>query len=123
MRTLATDPVEKFFPPAFPGPGERPALAEVSLDTARRLLSWKGKPVSLTVHECLVVAALIANAGSFVSRDVLERAVYGNQQVRSNKIEVLVHNLRLKLGRRSISGVRGAGYRLEVETERLAESG
>jgi DNA-binding response OmpR family regulator len=114
-RTLVVQPVRKSSPLVLPLINERPALAEVNLDTARRLIAWKGSTVVLTVHECLVIAALLANPGTLVARDVLERAVYGSQKVRSNKIEVLVHNLRRKLGRRSISGVRGRGYRLEVE--------
>ena len=53
--------------------------------------------------------------GVLRSRDALEAHLYGwQEEIESNTVEVHIHKLRAKLGRRSIETVRGIGYRIRV---------
>jgi DNA-binding response OmpR family regulator len=47
---------------------------------------------------------------SRAARDVFEQAMYGNDRVESNALEVHVHALRRKTSARAIRTVRGLGY-------------
>jgi DNA-binding response OmpR family regulator len=50
------------------------------------------------------------------SRSDLESRLYGwDEEVESNAVEVHIHHLRAKVGRRSIETLRGIGYRMRLE--------
>ncbi len=51
--------------------------------------------------------------GRVCPRDRLEERLYGwQEEIESNALEVHIHNLRAKIGRRAIETVRGLGYRM-----------
>jgi DNA-binding response OmpR family regulator len=92
-------------------PQERIAALDVTLDAAARTVQRAGVPVALPAREYELLMALMLGAGRVLSREQLERQLYGRgQEVESNAIEVHVHHLRRKLGADLIQTVRGAGY-------------
>ncbi len=80
------------------------------LDTISGEASFDGQRVSLSKREFLLLRALAERAGRVVSRSTLETALFGNEGVESNALEVHVHALRRKLARDAIRTVRGLGY-------------
>ncbi len=95
-------------------PHERIAALDVTLDPAARSVQRAGVPVSLPAREYDLLLTLMLNAGRVLSREQLERHLYGwGQEVESNAIEVHVHHLRRKLGAGLIVTVRGTGYKIE----------
>jgi two-component system response regulator QseB len=87
----------------------------LTIDPARRLVSFRGIPVELSAREFAVLEALMKEPGAVVSREKLEDAVYGwGEEVESNSIEVHLHHLRRKLAPELIRNVRGVGYRIAL---------
>jgi two-component system OmpR family response regulator len=57
---------------------------------------------------------LLAHPGAILSRQSLERQIYGwNEEVESNAVEFLIHAIRKKLGATTIRNVRGAGWMVD----------
>jgi hypothetical protein len=70
-----------------------------------------GTEVRLSAHEAVVAGLLFANRGAVVTRRALAFALWGRAlEGPSRAIDVHVSALRRKLGRGSISCVRGQGY-------------
>ena len=85
----------------------------LTIDPARRTVSFRGVPVELSAREFTVLETLAQEPGAVVSREKLEDAVYGwGQEIESNCVEVYLHHLRRKLDHKLIRNVRGVGYRL-----------
>jgi two-component system response regulator QseB len=85
----------------------------LTLDPAKREVSWRGSRVELSAREFAVLEALMREPGTVVSRARLEDSVYGwGEEVGSNSIEVHLHHLRRKLDAALIRNVRGVGYRV-----------
>ncbi len=69
----------------------------LSLDEARHLCTWKGKPVDLTVTEFLLVKTLAQRVGHVKSRDQLMDAAYGESiYVDDRTIDSHIKRLRKK---------------------------
>src|SRR6202011_347567 len=87
---------------------------KISLDPATREASFLGETCLLTAREFAVLQALLTHPGAILSRDDLERRVYGwNEEVESNAIEFLIHTIRKKLGALAIRNVRGVGWMVD----------
>ena len=85
----------------------------LTLDPAKRRVTFRGADVELSAREFSVLEALLKDPGAVVSREKLEDAVYGwGEEVGSNSIEVHLHHLRRKLEPGIIRNVRGVGYRI-----------
>lgn len=85
----------------------------LSLDPVRREAHLAGQPLDLSQREFDLLHHLMERPGSVLSREQLERRLYGWQdEVASNAIEVHLHHLRRKLGVDWIRNVRGVGYKL-----------
>lgn len=83
------------------------------LDLASRLATVDGRPLILARREFMLLKLLMENAGKVVTRDQLERELYGwLDPIGSNAVEVHVHHLRKKLGSSAIRTMRGVGYML-----------
>ena len=83
----------------------------VTLDPAARRVTHDGDDVALSQREFDLLHLLMLNAGRVLSREQLERRLYGwGREVDSNAVEVHVHHLRRKLGPGHIETVRGVGY-------------
>lgn len=99
--------------------GAAPAivLGDLTVDPAARRVLRGDAEVELTAKEFAVLEHLAANAGQVVSKAQIIEAVWDfAYEGDLNIVEVYVSALRRKLdvpfGRRSITTVRGAGYRL-----------
>jgi DNA-binding response OmpR family regulator len=87
----------------------------LTVDPAKRLVTFRGARVELSAREFAVLEALMKEPGAVVSREKLEDAVYGwGEEVGSNSIEVHLHHLRRKLRPQLIRNVRGVGYRIAL---------
>jgi two-component system OmpR family response regulator len=105
------------------GAPERPAVltaGDLSLDPARQAVARGGEPIPLTPREFSMLHFLIRHRGNVVSRtQILEGVWDAFYDGDSNVVEVYIGYLRRKIdepfGRRAITTVRGAGYRLAAD--------
>ncbi|QLF94568.1 response regulator [Pseudomonas sp. ABC1] len=90
-------------------------FAGISLNPAAQQVHFHGQPVSMTPMEYQLLHQLMIRPGMVVTRERLNNALYGWQDSGSgNTLEVLIHNLRKKLGSEQIRTIRGVGYRVEL---------
>ena len=67
--------------------------------------------VTLSPREYAILHALMSRPGIILSRSELEDKVYGwGEEVESNAVDYLIHQLRKKLGADAIRNVRGVGW-------------
>jgi len=86
---------------------------DVRIDPDKRVVTRAGERVALSAHEYRTLLALFERPERVVTRDFLQRAVYGDEgSVESNTIAVFIHQLRRKLGERIVETVHGHGYTL-----------
>ncbi len=91
----------------------RPALVvgEVTIDTVGRTVMRGGKNIILTAREYSVLEYLALHRGEVVTRTALYEHLYDESgDTLSNLMDVLIYNLRTKLGRELITTRRGHGY-------------
>jgi DNA-binding response OmpR family regulator len=103
------------------GGGDRPSLlqaGELSMDTARRRVSWKGSRIELSPREFEVLQIFMQEPGRTFSRDeICERIWEREHEYDTRTVEIFIMRLRKKLGHDAgamIATVRGVGYVLEV---------
>jgi len=102
------------------GAPERPAVlaaGDLLLDPAARLVSRGSVPISLTAREFSLLEYLMRHVGEVVGRlDLLEHVWESYGATEPNVVEVYIGYLRRKIDtpfdRKSITTVRGVGYRL-----------
>ncbi|MFJ4221810.1 response regulator transcription factor [Curtobacterium luteum] len=89
-------------------------IGDLELDTARHLVRRGGEPLILTAKEFTVLEVLVSASGRVVGRaELLERGWDEMSVPGSNVVDVLVGQLRRRLGRPElIHTVRGVGYRV-----------
>jgi DNA-binding response OmpR family regulator len=97
-------------------------VADLSLDSAARLVSRAGQAIALTRTEHNLLEHLMRHAGRVVTRDALIEQVWGTgRHVEGNTLDAFVKSLRHKIdapGRmRLIHTVRGVGYSMREEPE------
>lgn len=103
--------------------GQRPLLPSVvrigplELDTRKRQVSRRGKPLSLTAREYAVLEYLMRRAGEVVTRaDILEHVWDTAHEPLSNVIDVCVQRVRRKIDAPGAESLivtrRGEGYML-----------
>jgi DNA-binding response OmpR family regulator len=81
---------------------------------------WHGRKVEVSNKEFWLLEALIRNRSRVLTRRQLEDALYGwGNEVESNAIVVHVHNLRNKLSADLIRTMRGLGYALAEDPDKL----
>lgn len=103
---------------AGPEPLVRGALA---MDTARHRVTWKGRPVTLTVTEFLILEALAQRPGVVKNRNQLMDAAYHDDiYVDDRTIDSHIKRLRRKFREadpefNAIDTLYGAGYRFAEE--------
>jgi len=84
---------------------------DLALDIAGRQVTKSGQPVALTSKEFGILVLLIENAGRVLSREQLEKELYGwGEELESNAVQVHIHHLRKKLHRDLIRTVHAVGY-------------
>lgn len=89
-------------------------IADISVDTAARLVCLKGKPVELTAREYQLVEFMTLHRGEVVTRTQLYEHLFDENDISlSNLLDVHVSNVRKKLGAEFITTRRGHGYCVE----------
>jgi DNA-binding response OmpR family regulator len=89
-------------------------VGEVALDLRTRRIETDGESADLSAREFALAEMFFRHAGQVLSREQLLSHVWGYDfDPRSNVVDVYVGYLRKKLGKDSITSVRGMGYRLE----------
>jgi DNA-binding response OmpR family regulator len=102
-------------------------FGEVEIDLAAREVFVDGRPVPLGRLEYGLLELLARNAGQAISRDRIMERVYGfDAEVPSDRVDILVRRLRVKLGdgptrAGQIVAVHGFGYRLERRRDQRIE--
>ncbi len=97
-------------------------IGELSVDTSSRLVTLRGRRVTLSAMEYRLLEYLVWRAGQIVSKaEIIEHLYDFNAETFSNVVEVYISTLRRKLDvdpeRSLIHTVRGLGYVLgEVST-------
>jgi two-component system, OmpR family, response regulator len=85
----------------------------VELDAETHELSHGDAKSVLSAREYALMHALMERPGRILSRQQLEERIYGwGEEVESNAVDVLIHSVRRKFGKRVILNVRGAGWML-----------
>jgi two-component system OmpR family response regulator/two-component system response regulator QseB len=93
------------------GSTEKYVAGDLALDLEARTLSLKGEVINLSKREFELMRLLMVNTGRVVTRNQLELSLYGNERaVESNSLEVHIHNLRSKIGTKTLRTIRGVGY-------------
>lgn len=99
--------------------GAAPILSDgtINLDPATFEATHAGGISRLTAREFSLLQALLMRPGAILSRDELERRIYGwNEEVESNAVEFLIHAIRRKIGASAIRNVRGVGWMVDKQT-------
>ena len=97
-------------------------LADLSLDTSTRRVKRGPQTVELTAKEYAILECLLRANGRVLSRNVIAEHVW-NYEVfnESNVVDVYIRNLRRKIDDpfavKLIHTIRGAGYRLSLESD------
>lgn len=87
---------------------------ELVVDTGRRAVTRRGRPIALSLKEYGVLAELVRAEGAVVSaEDLLERVWDEHADPFTNAVRVTMVGLRRKLGEPTVvETIRGAGYRV-----------
>ncbi|CAK7031853.1 MAG: Transcriptional regulatory protein BasR [Saezia sanguinis] len=89
-------------------------VGNIALDLANRQVTLHGNRLDLTAREFAILSRLMLKKGQAVAREILQQDIYSwHDNLGSNTLEVYIHHLRQKLGKDTITTVRGVGYRLE----------
>ena len=96
-------------------------LGTLIVDRGKHVVTVKGKSVELTAKEYGVLTVLLEANGRVLSREQLLERVWGydrSVEIETRTVDLHVSQLRRKLGLegRRLLTVKGAGYRLELET-------
>lgn len=88
-------------------------MGEIALYPGQKRVMLLDQEVPVTGREFMVLSALMGAKGQILSRAQIEEALYGwGEEVESNSLEVHIHNLRKKLGKKCIETAHGLGYRM-----------
>lgn len=88
---------------------------QFKVDLKQQLAFDNNIPLNLTPKEFALLARLITKPEQQIHRDILQNDLYNwKNDPNSNVLEVHIHGLRQKIGKRFIQTVRGYGYRLTL---------
>lgn len=88
----------------------------VSINTTSRVVTYKDKPISLTLKEFMVLEYLMRNLNKVITRDELYSHAWDfADSAFSNTVDVHIKNLRRKIhdNGKIIQTIRGVGYKME----------
>jgi DNA-binding response OmpR family regulator len=100
-----------------PGKSHSVVLGKLDVDLDRRVAAIGSRVLPLTATEFDLLALLVRNAGSVVTREQILDALWGDAFLASSRsLDVHLTGLRSKLQMPGIIiNVRGVGYRVEAE--------
>lgn len=88
----------------------------ISMNTTSRTVTYKNKPISLTLKEFMVLEYLMRNLNKVITRDELYSHAWDFADSSfSNTVDVHIKNLRKKIhdNAKIIQTIRGVGYKME----------
>jgi DNA-binding response OmpR family regulator len=98
------------------GDGQTITAGRLSVDLDSRRVHLDGREVELRPKEFDLLAALVVQAGTVITREQLLSDVWDTNYYGSTKtLDMHISALRRKLGDSAITTIRGLGYRLEPE--------
>jgi two-component system OmpR family response regulator len=84
---------------------------EITLDLATHQARYRNAEHILSAREFALMQALMQRPGVILSRAQIEQRIYGwGEEVESNAVDVLIHEIRKKFDKDIIRNVRGAGW-------------
>ncbi len=89
---------------------------DISINTVSRVVTYKNKPITLTLKEFMVLEYLMRNIDKVVTRDELYSHAWDFADSSfSNTVDVHIKNLRRKIhdNAKIIQTIRGVGYKIE----------
>jgi len=87
------------------------ASGEITLDLATHQAQYRNVEHILPAREFALMQALMQRPGVILSRAQIEQRIYGwGEEVESNAVDVLIHEIRKKFDKDIIRNVRGAGW-------------
>ncbi len=90
-------------------------VGDMYINFAFRVVEINGAEIELTRREFAILRILADQPGSTVGKFHLMESIYDTgKELESNSLEVHIHKLRGKIGRRRIRTIRGQGYRLDA---------
>jgi DNA-binding response OmpR family regulator len=99
-------------------------VADLELDTATHAVRRSGRLLAVTATGRRILEALMRNSNRVMSREEIERAIWGDDPPRSDALKIHIHALREAIdkpfGRNLISTIRGVGYRLHPDHDDAA---
>jgi DNA-binding response OmpR family regulator len=87
-------------------------IDEVEVCFSREMVKVKGKPISLSKKDWLVLKFLVENRGRFVSQEEILNYVWGDEPVGEDVVRAHIKNLRKLLPEGFIKTMKGRGYRV-----------
>jgi DNA-binding response OmpR family regulator len=86
----------------------------VEVDPSAMVVRNPQGQITMTAKEFQTLKLLMERAGKYVTKSDIEYALYSAENaVESNTTEVIIYNLRKKLGSEFIRSIRGVGYMVE----------
>ncbi|MER9584182.1 response regulator [Mesorhizobium sp. M0276] len=86
----------------------------IEMDPAAMVVRGAEGQIAMTAKEFRLLKLLMERAGKYVTKSDIEYALYSaDSAVESNTTEVIIYNLRRKLGADFIRSIRGVGYMIE----------
>ena len=86
---------------------------DLSLNLETHQVTQNGDLVELSRKEFSILQTLMINKGRPISKNRLLDSLYAwDKEIRSNTLEVHIHNIRKKLGEEVIHTIRGLGYQI-----------
>ncbi|MCS6990652.1 MAG: response regulator transcription factor [Chitinophagales bacterium] len=84
------------------------------IDREKRMVYAENVPIALARKEFDLLALLAGRPGKVFQRHEIMRIIWnGDQEISDRTIDVHIRNLRVKIGERRITTVKGVGYRFE----------
>lgn len=90
-------------------------FGDIKIDIKSRIVTFKNKPISLTLKEFMVLEYMIRNKGKVITRDELYSHAWDFAESSfSNTVDVHIKNLRKKIhdNAKVIQTIRGVGYKM-----------
>ncbi len=86
----------------------------ITINIDQKTVLKNDKKVNLSQKEYDFLLLLVKHKNSFVNKFMIEEELWNNEEfVSSNVVEVTIHNIRKKLGKKLIKNFRGLGYKIE----------
>ncbi len=89
---------------------------DIVIDIEKKIVFKDNQKVILSQKEYDFLLFLIKHKNSFVNKFMIEEELWNDEEfINSNVVEVTVHNIRKKLGKKLIKNFRGLGYKIELQ--------